>query len=248
MARADADFDQNRASERIRIAAIALFKARGYHGTPVRELAQAVRIETASLYYHFPSKQEILSDLFDRTMDALLEGLGQAIASGSNPEERLRTFVRFHVLFHIARQDEAFISHSEIRSLSARNRRRNIAKRDRYERMVRGLLTAGVRAGDFEIADVRLASTAILMMCSGVSDWFTGRGRLKGARVADRYADMVIRMVTGSAGPRARQQGVASPTRKVQPLQDRAKERERPRRRLRRNLLPEAGSNSARRA
>ena len=65
-------------SERILNAAIVLFKARGYHGTPVRELAQAVRIETASLYYHFPSKQEILFALFERIMNALLDGLGTA--------------------------------------------------------------------------------------------------------------------------------------------------------------------------
>lgn len=189
-------------SERILNAAIVLFKARGYHGTPVRELAQAVRIETASLYYHFPSKQEILFALFERIMNALLDGLGGAMASGATPEEQLRSAVRFHVLFHIARQDEAFISHSELRSLSAPNRRRIIAKRDRYERMIRTVLTAGARAGGFEIPDVRLTSTAILVMCSGVSDWFAERGRLTAVKVADRYADMVIRLVARSGGPR----------------------------------------------
>jgi AcrR family transcriptional regulator len=90
----------------------------------VRDLAQAVRIETASLYYHFPSKQEILLDLFDRTMDALVDGLERAAATGSSPEEWLRAAVRFHVLFHVERQDEAFISHSELRSLTAENRKR----------------------------------------------------------------------------------------------------------------------------
>jgi AcrR family transcriptional regulator len=182
-------------SERIRTAAIELFKFRGYHGTSIRDLAQAVRIEAASLYYHFSSKQEILLDLFDRTMDALLEGLDHAIASVSTPEEQLRAAVRFHVLFHIARQDEAFLSHSELRSLSGRNLARTVAKRDLYEKKMRALLTAGVRAGRFEIPDVRLTSTAILMMCSGVSDWFTRRGRLTANKVADRYADMVIRLV-----------------------------------------------------
>lgn len=183
-------------AERIRRAAITLFRARGYHGTSVRALADTLRIEAASLYYHFPSKQEILFDLFERTMDALYDGLERAIAGGGTPEEQLRAAVHFHVLFHIARQDEAFISHSELRSLSPENHRRVIRKRDRYEKTVRDLLAAGVRRGDFVIADVRLTSIAILMMCSGVSDWFAGRGRLTPAKVADRYADMVIRLVT----------------------------------------------------
>jgi AcrR family transcriptional regulator len=205
-------------SERILNAAIVLFKARGYHGTPVRELAQAVRIETASLYYHFPSKQEILFALFERIMNALLDGLGGAMASGATPEEQLRSTVRFHVLFHIARQDEAFISHSELRSLSAPNRRHIIAKRDRYERMIRTVLTAGVRAGGFEIPDVRLTSTAILVMCSGVSDWFAGRGRLTADMVADRYADMVIRLVTRAGGKRARPPRIRNRSRELHPL------------------------------
>jgi AcrR family transcriptional regulator len=196
MAASKAAARRNGSAERIRRAAIALFKARGYHGTSVRALADALRIEAASLYYHFPSKQEILFDLFERTMDALYDGLERAIAGGNTPEEKLRAAVRFHVLFHIARQDEAFISHSELRSLSPENHRRVIRKRDRYEKAVRDLLAAGVRRGDFVIADVRLATIAILMMCSGVSDWFAGRGRLTPAKVADRYADMVIRLVT----------------------------------------------------
>ena len=187
--------DRDGASARIRQAAIALFRARGYHGTSVRELAQIVRIEAASLYYHFPSKQKILFDVFNRTMDDLLEGLRRALTRGASPEERLRAIVHFHVRFHVERQDEAFISHSELRSLTGSNLRRIIAKRDRYERTVRKLLSAGVRAGIFHISDVRLATIAILMMCSGVSDWFTERGRLDAATVADRYADMVLRVV-----------------------------------------------------
>ena len=199
-------------SERILNAAVVLFKARGYHGTSVRELAQAVDIEPASLYYHFRSKQEILFALFERIMNALLDGLGGVLAGGATPEEQLRSAVRFHVLVHIARQDEAFISHSELRSLSAPHRRRIIAKRDRYERMIRTLLTAGVRAGSFEIPDVRLTSTAILVMCSGVSDWFVGRGRLAADTVADRYADLVIRLVACGAGKQTRSLRVRTPS------------------------------------
>ena len=195
--------DRNNASDRILNAAIALFKARGYHGTSVRELAQAVHIEPASLYYHFPSKQDILFAIFERIMDAVLDDIGDAMAGNATPEEQLRAAVRAHVLFHIARQDEAFISHSELRSLSAPNRRRIIAQRDRYERMMRTLLAAGVRTGSFEIADLQLTSTAILVMCSGVSDWFVARGRLTGDMVADTYADMAVRLVTSAGNKQA---------------------------------------------
>src|ERR1051326_6144485 len=115
--------DRKNSCELIRKAAVALFKARGYHGTSVRDLAKAARIETASIYYYFPSKQEILLDLCERIMDALYESLVQAIRSNPTPEEQLRAAIRAHVLAHTTRQDETFISHSELRLLLAQKNR-----------------------------------------------------------------------------------------------------------------------------
>jgi TetR/AcrR family transcriptional regulator, cholesterol catabolism regulator len=103
------------AAERILRAAVVLFRERGYHGSSMRTLARALRMEAASLYYHFKSKQEILFAILDRTLDDLLAGVGRAVASADGPEARLRVAVRFHVLFHTDSQHEAFLSHSELR-------------------------------------------------------------------------------------------------------------------------------------
>jgi AcrR family transcriptional regulator len=188
-------------AERIRLAAVELFRDRGYHGTSVRDLAQVVSMETASLYYHYPSKQDILLALMDRTMDDLIDGIGRSITDKGGAEARLKSAVRFHVDFHLSRQAEAFVSHSELRSLTEENRRRIIAKRDRYEEFLRTVLMAGIEENCFEIEDVALTSTAILMMCSGVSDWFGRRGRLSRVSVADQYVNLIVRMI---ARPRQR--------------------------------------------
>jgi AcrR family transcriptional regulator len=181
--------------DRIRRSAVALFRERGYHGTPMRALAQTVRMEAGSLYYHVPSKQQLLFEILDRTLDDLLAGLEEATAGAAGPVARLRAAVRFHVLFHALRREEAFLSHSELRSLTSRNLRRVIAKRDRYERAVRDVLAAGARTGVFAVADPRLAAMAILTMCTGVATWFSESGRLKPEAIADHYADMVLALV-----------------------------------------------------
>jgi AcrR family transcriptional regulator len=194
--------DRARAAEHILRTSITLFKARGYHGTSVRALALAVGMEPASLYHHYSSKQEILYDIFNRTMDDLVNGFERALSGTISHEDRLRAAIRFHVLFHVERQDEAFISHSELRSLTPSNRRRITVKRDRYEASLRTFLADGNKAGSFEIADVQLTTIAILMMCSGVSDWFAQQGRLSGDAIADAYTDMVLRLLGQSGGPR----------------------------------------------
>ena len=183
------------ASDRILKAATALFCECGYHGTPMRALARVLRMEAPSLYYRFPSKQEILFAILDRTLDDLLGGLREAVATAEGPGERLRAAVRFHVLFHARRRREAFVSHSELRSLTAANLRRVITKRDQYEQVFRGLLLAGVRAGSFQVADVKLTAAAILSMCTGVATWFSEDGRLPAEAIAERYVETISRSV-----------------------------------------------------
>jgi AcrR family transcriptional regulator len=186
------------APARILKAALTLFTERGYHGTSVRTIASVVGLEAASLYHHFPSKQRILFEIFERTMNELLTGMEKALASAETIEGKLRALLRFHVFFHIERQQEAFLSHSELRSLTPSNRQRILAKRDRYERRLRDLLAAGVEAGLFEVRDVQLATIAILMMWSGVSDWFVGGKRLTPDAVADTYCDMTLALLRRS--------------------------------------------------
>jgi len=190
--------DASTVSERILATAIRLFRQRGYHGTSVRELASAVGLETASLYYHYPSKQAILFSLFQRTMRDLVDGIRRAIGSGADPVLQLTAAVRFHVDFHVVRQEEAFVSHSELRALDPAQHQRIIEQRDRYQEALCDVLRAGVAQGHFAIDDVQVTATAILTMCSGVSDWFGAHGRLTGGQIADRYVELVLRMVLAS--------------------------------------------------
>jgi hypothetical protein len=67
--------------------------------------------------------------------------------------------------------------------------------------LLRTFLATGQKAGAFQVADVRLTTIAILMMCSGVSDWFAKEGRLNGDAIADAYFDMVLRLLRQSGGP-----------------------------------------------
>lgn len=50
---------------RVQRAALDLFTRQGYDATSMREIADAVGVNKASLYYHFASKQAILQSLVD---------------------------------------------------------------------------------------------------------------------------------------------------------------------------------------
>lgn len=67
-------------------AAVSLFSAQGFGGASVRDIADIVGVTAGALYHHYPSKDDILADIFDTyeankaryqpSMDALLAEVG----------------------------------------------------------------------------------------------------------------------------------------------------------------------------
>ena len=104
--------------------------------------------------------------------------------------------VREHVVFHGLHARAAFATDSEIRALSPANRERYIAARDIYQDRFIELIKDGVRDGVFAVGDVRIASYAILLQCTGVAMWFDSGGR----RSLDEVAEVHIELVLGSLG------------------------------------------------
>ena len=69
---------------------LKLFSERGYARTSVRDIAQAVGITDAAIYYHFSSKRDLLRALFEeRGIIAALMGL-EALDPRVDPEEQLQ--------------------------------------------------------------------------------------------------------------------------------------------------------------
>ena len=78
-------------------AATAIFARRGFFGAQVADVARAAGIAAGTVYLYFRSKDEILTSIFDRTMqEAISEGRG-ALANVSDPIERLRHIARMHL-------------------------------------------------------------------------------------------------------------------------------------------------------
>lgn len=55
--------------ENIKKAALSLFAQNGYEGARLADIAKSVNIKTASLYFHFESKEQLFVELFDEVKD-----------------------------------------------------------------------------------------------------------------------------------------------------------------------------------
>lgn len=67
--------------QRIQDVALELFVEQGYEKTSLREIAEQLEVTKAALYYHFKTKEDILSSIFEdlnRPVEEILEwGKGQ---------------------------------------------------------------------------------------------------------------------------------------------------------------------------
>jgi AcrR family transcriptional regulator len=177
-------------------AAVELFARLGYHATSMRDIAAAVDVRAAGIYHWYESKETILIKLQDAFIADLTTEVLAAIERHRRPEARMAAAVREHVVFHGLNTQSAFVTDSEIRALSPRNRAALIAKRDEYQDLFVGLIENGVQAGVFTISEVRIAAYAILLECTGVALWFDPAG----PRTLDEVAEVHIELVLGSLG------------------------------------------------
>src|SRR5215469_6296250 len=71
--------------------AAELFLAKGYKGVSMKELAQAVEVTSAALYYHFPKGKEDLFTTMIQTVfvDEGVVGIDQLLSTTQDFQERL---------------------------------------------------------------------------------------------------------------------------------------------------------------
>jgi AcrR family transcriptional regulator len=179
--------------DNIKKTAINLFYKKGYFATSMSNIAKATGIRKSSIYHHYSTKEDILLDIFRKTMDDLKDALQKRLGQATGAKEKVRAAIFCHVIFHIQRQKEAIIADSELRGLTARNYKEIIQMRDEYEKTIQDVLEEGVNEGVFIESDIKVISYAILSMCTGVCSWFKRSGRLSREEVADIYTDFILK-------------------------------------------------------
>jgi AcrR family transcriptional regulator len=189
--------------DRVRAAALALFAERGYHGTGIRQLADAAGLSSASLYHYMGTKEELLVAIMRTSLDELLGAATELSAAHPDPRERLVELVRLHVQTHAAAPDRTRVVDDEVNALSPGTRAEVVALRDRYEALWQEVLDQGAARGDFRVGSTAVVRRALLEMCSGVARWWTPAGELDLEALAGEYAGLALRLVGAErAGPR----------------------------------------------
>src|ERR1700694_3701417 len=133
--------------ERLLDTAATLFWEKGYAATTTREIAAAVGIQQASLYYHIPSKEDLLYQLYVSSLEQLMVDVQSAVDGATDPVERIRVLARAHLATLLRYQKRHVTMLTELRALTERHRAEVVALRDRYGSLVRSVLEDAQASG-----------------------------------------------------------------------------------------------------
>jgi AcrR family transcriptional regulator len=179
--------------------AARLFAQKGYHGTSIGEIAEALGVQKGSLYAHIESKQDLLYETMREGAAAFHAGL-DAIPDDLPATEKIRAALRSHLRVVADQLDVATVFVQEWRYLEGVRRDEILGERRRYEERIRALFREGRELGGLR-SDLDDATAALLALSAAnwAYTWLQpGRDT---EELADRFYALLIDGMRGYATP-----------------------------------------------
>ncbi len=187
----------NGSSRREELLAVAakLFAARGYHGTRMDDVADAVGLNKATVYHYYASKSLILWDIYKATADFTVDALHDDPTASAretifNFTRRLLTGIatdleRAAVYF----QEGPYITEWFTEEQVAYIRQ---AETTVYEH-VRDVIDRGIASGEFSDCDSHVLALGYIGMTLGAYRWLRPHGRRSASEIAVEFSTALLR-------------------------------------------------------
>jgi AcrR family transcriptional regulator len=203
--------------ESILQAATRLFIDRGFDGTSMYEIADALGVTRTAIYYYYKNKEAILVALTENITRVAAQLAEQAAQHEHlSPVEALRTVIGRHVRLIIDHGEQFRVVEREEERLPAKQR----AAAGGYRRGVAANFSAvierGIKSGDFRPTDASVSALAIIGMCNWTAWWFQPNGRKSRDEVAELISDFAVHALTRSVPGVASGSNIGSLLRELQ--------------------------------
>jgi len=187
-----------RKSELTRQAA-RLFAEKGYHGTSIGDLAEAMGVQKGSLYAHIESKADLLWEVAREGAAAFHAGL-DTVPDDAPAIEKIRLGLRAHLRVVSEQLEIATVFVKEWHYLEGERREQFLAERRRYEDRFRAFFREGRELGELRTdLDEQAAVSLVLSAANWAYTWLRPDTDTDG--LADRFFVLVVDGMRGYATP-----------------------------------------------
>jgi len=170
----------NKTKENILDAAAVLFSQRGYNGTALRDIANALDMKAGSLYYHFESKEQMVLEILTIGMKNIISTVIQRVESlPANPSSRdvLTAAAKGHLAALLEKGDYTSTSIRNYAQMPETVQQKGHVLREKYEKMWRNWLLKAQQEGDIkESVDLKILRLSLLGAMNRTLTWYKDGG------------------------------------------------------------------------
>jgi AcrR family transcriptional regulator len=190
---------RNRSGELIE-AAIAVFHEKGYASASIEEIAVMVGVRKGSVYHYIDSKEELLALIFEQS-DSESAKLLEGVAALDLPAvDRLYALARNWTLWYMANIERITVYLADWTHLTgARRDRARAIRRDQVDRLISIIDEVKREGGADPEIDSAHAAYFLFSAVNGLVTWYRRGGPDPAERIAEAYAEMIVRTVVGSS-------------------------------------------------
>jgi AcrR family transcriptional regulator len=152
-----------------------LFREKGFGAASMRDLAEHVGVEAASLYNHIQSKSEILQAICFKVANEFISHLEAVEYSNEPTIKKLETIVRFHIRMMLDKYEFVYISDHEWRHLPEPYLSNFLSQRRAYRKRLSDIIEQGVIKKEIKNIEAYTAVLTILSAISGIDSWQRSR-------------------------------------------------------------------------
>lgn len=179
-------------AQEIYLLAAQLFVERGVGSTSLSDIANALNITKAGLYYYFESKQDLLYRIVELGLDNVKEEVLDPAREIADPEERLRFIILNHARLAAEGNHAVIIVSHEMNSLSFAQREAVLRRRREYFEFVRDTLVEIQKDKKLNDIDMTTATFTLFGMILWLSRWYRTGGKLSVEKVCRDVCDMAL--------------------------------------------------------
>ncbi|MEN9549065.1 MAG: hypothetical protein RIR12_1656 [Bacteroidota bacterium] len=172
--------------------AAAMFREKGFAATSMRDLAEAVGIEAASLYNHIRSKNEILeaicfdvANVYNTNMDAVENSGLKSIAKVDN-------LLRFHIKQMVENYEEVYVADREWKHLEDPYLSNFQTQRRNYRKKFAAIIEEGIAKGEIRKIDAATAVLIMLHAVSGIESWHRSTAKISAEELEENMLAIMI--------------------------------------------------------
>jgi len=182
----------NIGKDKIIATAVELFHEKGYSATTVQDIANSLNVTKAALYYYIHSKEEILWEIFDKTMNTAEKRIEELLKRDMSVEKSIRALIHNHIMN--VRDEAPYMSifFTERVHLPLEKQEEIYFRLQTYEKKITFIFHKGISEGALKSLPVLPTVYGILGMCNWMYQWYDPKGKLSPEEMAQYYAEIIL--------------------------------------------------------